>query len=790
MLNDLRYAIRGLLRAPGFSIVAVITLAIGIGANTAIFGVIDAALFAPLPFDDADRLVALRGSFRSRPPTSSVTPADLVDYRVRAESLESIGAALGATVRVNLTGNGEPEQVRAHLVTGNYFRTLGVRPLVGRGLIASDDQVSQPSVVVLAHGFWQRRFGGDPGIVGTQITLDGASHLVVGVMPAGIEFPPVDVWGPLPFLDSGFMSRTAHSLRPVGRLKPGVTLSTAQAELDVISSALARDYPATNRDWRIVAAPLRESLVGPARAPLQLLGLVVAFVLILACANVAGLFLIRNRHRNQELAVRLSLGASRAAIARLVVSEGVLVAACGAALAIATVLATDRLVAGAIPGIPSSLVPDRNRLLVMAFVVSLAVSVAVSLIPALQASRNTSASLKSKSRQSSASSRRVHSVLAVSQLALALVLLSSTALFVYSLQRVLAVPAGFDRENVTTVRISLPRARYLTREQVRMFFGALLERIETAPGIQSASLIDTLPLGGIGNDNRFTIRERPEANPGGKVTADYREIDAKYFDAMGISIRRGRAFTRDEARARAPVAIISESLASRFISPDDPLGMHVVTGDTDYEIVGIAADVRHRGLRNNAYQTLYVPAHDVTETTLIVRFEGEQERIAGVIRESVRGLDRDVPVPAVQSMDSVVDASVRRQRVTTVALTVVACIALLIAAVGIYGVIALTVAERTREIGIRTALGATATDVRRLVLGQSFRLTVAAVAIGTPLALAAARASASLLFEVQPYDPTILAGMIATLAGVSLVASYIPARRATRIDPARLLRTE
>ena len=789
MLNDLRYAIRGLLRAPGFAIAAIVTLAIGIGANTAIVGVIDAALFAPMPFGDAGRLVALRGSFRSRPPTGSVTPADLVDYRARAKSLESIGAALSVTSRVNLTGAGEPEQIRAHLVTGNYFQTLGVAPIVGRGLMPADDQVSQPSVVVLAHGFWQRRFGGDAEIVGRSITLDGASCLVVGVMPSGIEFPPVDVWAPLPFLDSGFMSRTAHSLRPVGRLRPGVVLAAAQAELDVISSALARDYPATNRDWRMVAVSLRESLVGPSRAPLRLLGLVVAFVLILACANVAGLFLIRNRQRSQEIAVRLSLGASREAIARLVISEGILVAAGGAALAVSTVFASDQLVAGAIPGIPPSLVPDRSRLLVTAFIVSLAVSLAVSLVPAWQASRNTSASLKSKSRQTSAASRRVHSALAVSQLALALVLLSSTALFVYSLQRLLLVPAGFDRENVTTVRISLPRAKYVTRDEVRTFFGGLLDRIETAPGVRSASLIDTLPLGGLGNDNGFTIRERPEANPGGKATADYREIDARYFDAMRIPVLRGRSFTRDEARLRAPVAIVSESFVQRFVS-GDPLGMHVVTGDTQYEIVGIAADVRHRGLRNNTYQTLYVPAHDVTETTLVVRSEGDQDRIAGIIRESVRGLDRDVPVPAVQSMDAVVDASVRRQRVTTVALTIVAAIALLIAAIGVYGVIALTVAERTREIGIRTALGATATDVRRLVLGQGFRLTLAGVAIGTPLALAAAYASASLLFEVQPYDPAILIGMIATLAAVSLAACYIPARRATRIDPAGLLRAE
>lgn len=790
MLNDFRYAVRGLLRTPGFSVAAITTLAIGIGATVAVVSVIDAALVAPLPFRDADSLVTLRGSFRSRPPTGGVTPADFSDYRARATSFESIGAALASTTRVNLTGSGEPEQIRAQLVSGNYFQTLGVTPLVGRGLRDADDQVSQPSVVVLAHGFWQRRFGGDAGIVGQQITLEGMSCRVVGVMPPGIEFPPVEVWTPLPFLDPGLKSRTAHSLRPVGRLKPGITLATGQAELDVIAAALARDYPSTNQDWRAVASSLRDTLVGSARAPLRLLGIVVTFVLILACANVAGLFLIRNSQRRQEVAVRLSLGASNAAVARLVLAEGVLVAACGATLALAAVLATDRLIAGAIPGIPPSLVPDRNRLLLLAFFVSLAVSIAVSLFPALQASRHTNASLKTRSRQASGSSRRTHSVLAVSQLALALVLLSTTAMFVFSLQRVLAVPAGFDSEQVTTVRINLPRGKYQTPEAVQSFFGGLLERVEAAPGVRSAGLIDSLPLGGLGNDNPFTIRERPEANPGGKVTADYREIDAKYFDAMGISIRRGRSFTREEARSRARVAIISESLAARFISSGEPLGMHVMTGNTEYEIVGVAADVRHRGLRNNIYQMLYVPAHDVTETTLVVRSEGDEDRVAGIIRESVRSLDRDVPVPAVQSMDAVVDASVRRQRVTTVALTVVALIALLIAAIGIYGVIALTVAERTREIGIRTALGASSHNVRRLVVGQGLRLTAAAVVIGLPLALAAAGASASLLFGVQPHDLLMLAGMVTVLAVVSLVASYIPARRATRIDPAILLRAE
>ena len=789
LLNELRTAARNLLRAPTFTLAAILTLAVGIGANTAIVSVIDAVTFAPLPFRDDERLVVLGASFRSRRATASVTPADFQDYRGRAQSFESIGAAMTVTGRMTLTGSGEPEQIRTHLVTGNYFQMLGVAPLVGRGLLPEDDQVSRPAAVALAHAFWQRRFAGDPGVVGQRIILDGTPCLVVGVMPPGIEFPPVDAWAPLPFLDPELTSRSAHFLRPIGRLEPGIAIEAAQAELDVLSAALAREYPATNREWRVVARPVRDAMTGAAREPLQWLAIMVASVLLLVCANVSGLFLVRNNRRLKEIAVRLSLGATRGAIARLVVAEGLLIALCGALLAIGVLMATNNLITRAIPGIPAALVPDQIRLVVVALLTAIGAAVAVSVVPALQASRQTNASLTSRSRHASARLRRTHGALAVSQLAVALVLLSSTALLAFSLQKLLAVPVGVESRGVTTVRITLPRATYDTPAESRSFFNRLLERIEAAPGVQSASVIDTLPLGGVGSDNTFTIRERPAANPG-KVTADARRVDARYFETVGIPLKQGRSFTRDEARSRAPVMIVSESFAAQFIPGESAIGKHVVSNKLEYEIVGVVADVRHRGLRQNPYQTFYVPAHDVTETTLVVRSGADEAVMARAIRDVVREIDSNVPVPAPQNMESIVAASVQRQRTTTLGLGAFAVIALLVAAIGIYGVIALSVTERTREIGIRAALGATAVDVRRLVLGQGIRITLIAIAVGVPLALAAARVSASLLFEVKPEDPAILIGVAALLASVAMAASYIPARRATRIDPALLLRAE
>jgi putative ABC transport system permease protein len=789
-LRDLRYAFRSLMRMPGFSVAAALTLAIGIGASTAIFGVIDTALLAPLPFREADRLVTLRGSFRSQPAGGSITPADFVDFRTRTQSFESLAAAMPSTGRVNFTGSGEPEQIRGFLVTGNFFQTLGVTPLLGPGLAARDDQVFQPSVVVLSHGFWQRRFASDPTIVGREILLDGHPCRIVGVMPPGVEFQNPDVWAPLPFLDSGFTTRAAHFLRPVGRLKPGITLARAQGELDVIAASLAREYPETNLDWGVRATALRDEMVGTARPTLRMLATVVGFVLLLSCANVSGLFLIRNSRRRHEIAVRLSLGASRGTIARLVIAEGFLLAIIGTGLAVAASLSTNRLLIAAIPGVPSFLNPDRTRILIFASLVSMVTALAVSLVPSLHVSRQTNASLKSGSRHTSGSARRVLSVLAVGQLAVALVLISGTALIVSSFQKLLAVPVGVDPQAVTTVRLSVPSATYKSPEQVRAFFSDVIERIEVVRGVEAVSLIDTLPLGGVGNDNWFTIRERPPEDPQAKVTADYRQVDSRYFETLRIPILRGRPFTRQEAASRALVVIISDGLAKRFIPNEDPLGQHVVTGNKAYEIVGVAADVLHRGLNQPPYQTLYVPAHDVPETTLVVRSALDAGSLATVIRQSVREIDRDLPVPDVRPMSSVIGASVERRRITTSALTLIAIVALLIAAVGVYGVIALTVAERTREIGIRTALGATSTDMRRLVIGHGLMLAAAAIAIGTPLALLSARASTALLFEVQPYEPVIFAGMTATLACVALLASYIPARRASKIDPALLLRTE
>jgi putative ABC transport system permease protein len=664
-----------------------------------------------------------------------------------------------------------------------------VSPLIGRGLAAEDEQVVRPSVIVVSHAFWQRRFGGDMAVLTNEAVVDGRRCQIIGVMPAGFEFPfAADIWAPLPMLDEGYTSRSAHFLRAIGRLRDGASIEQAQAEVNALAGDLALQYPATNADWRLSLRSLHDQMTGQARPMLRLLTGAVMFVLLLTCVNVSGLVLTRNVRRRREIAIRQSLGATHADVLRLVLAESLLLSFAAAALGALASMASASAIAASIPGLPTFLSPATTRVLVFTSLVSLIAGVGISVLPASQVARDPMTALGGGTRATSAHTRRAHSVLAVSQVALALVLLSGAGLMVHSFQKLLNVPLGFSPQNVTTLQVSLPSAKYARREDVRVFFGSLMDKLEGLPAIEAASVIDTLPLGGLGNDNGFTIQEIPPADPRRVETADYRQVGSRYFEALGVAVLRGREFSAREAQSRAPVIVVSESLVRQFLPNTDPIGKHLVTGGVSYEIIGVVGDVLHRGLDEPPYRTMYVPSLDASETTLVVRSPLAREPLLQMIRAQVRQLDRDLPLPGARTMEDLVDDAARQRRVSTSAVAGFAAAALVLAALGIYGVIALSVSARSREIGVRLAIGATPGDVRRMVVRQGLWVATLGIAVGVPIAWMASRSLRTLLFGVQPHDPGPFVIVTALLLMVALAASYIPAARAARIDPAAVMK--
>jgi putative ABC transport system permease protein len=793
-MSDFRHALRQLRRSPRFTAVAVATLALAIGATVTLFGVVDAAFFRPLPFRDAERLVSVRGWLRPKSPGASVKPAEFVDYRARCRAFESLAATMPGPGSVTLTGGGEPERLRVLPVTANFFETVGVSPSLGRTFRPEEERVPAPEVAVLSHGLWSRRFGGRADVLGTTAVLDGETVRVVGVMPPGFELPAAaDAWVPLPFLAPGMQSRSARFLRPIGRLRPGVTVEQAQAEIHAVAAQLEREHPADTAGWTLHLNPLREQLVGATRPVLRLLSGAVALVLLLACLNVSSLFLSRARRRQGEIAVRLALGAGRTDVIRLLVAEGVVLGTAGAAVGSALAWACLKLLAtSAFPGVPRFAVqgPDA-RLVGVAAVLAVLTGIAVALLPALRLSAAARTPVQDSTRGvAGGRTRRLQSGLAVSQLALALVILAGTGLMLRSLGRLLATPLGFDPQNVLSVSISMPPASYPGDPQVAAFYGRLLERVRSVPGIDAAGLVATLPFGGLGNDNGFAIRERPSSEATRNVTADFREADAGYFDTLRIPLRRGRTFTAQEARDGARVVIISELFARRFFDGDEPLGKHLVLDRYDFEIVGVVGDVLHRGVHEPPYQTMYVPTLARREMQLAVRTRLDMERVVPALRTEVFALDPNLPVSAARTMEDRLASSLRQRRVATSALGFFAAMALLMAGLGVYGVVAQSVADRTREIGVRTALGAAPRDILRLIVGQGALLAAGGVVLGLPAALAAAQAARALLFEVSPHDPAAFAATAAVLAVVSLLACLAPARRASGTDAAVALRAE
>ncbi len=800
LIKDLQFAIRSLLKRPGFTAITLIALALGIGANTAIFSLVNAVILRPLPYPDSDRLVWMYGNIRNGGNRASVSPLDFLDYRNQNKTFEQFAASFTVPRPVTLTGSGEPERLQASGVTGNFFQAFGVAPALGRGFTLDNEKPGQDQVAVLSYGLWQRRFGGDPAIVNKTVVLDGKSCEVVGVMGQDVVFPQtVDLWMPLNFDAGPFMKqRKAHFLRPIGRLKAGVSVAQAQADTDLIAAQLEHQFPESNTGWNLRLIPLREQLVGSTRTTLFVLFGAVGFVLLIACANVANLLLVRAAARQREIALRTALGASRWRIIRQMITESLLLAICGGALG--AVLAAwgvqvlVKLSEGSVP--PTAKVKIDATVLGFTLLISVLTGLLFGLAPALRTAKvNLIDCLKDGVRGGSESTlrNRTRSLLVVFESAVAVMLLIGAGLLVRSLIALQHVNPGFDPDHVLTLRVDLSQHKYDTPEKSTNFFQQLQTRVSGLPGVETVGLVTELPLSGQPNDLPFTVEGRPPVAPGEEYDADFRRVNQNYFSALRIPLLRGRNFTEQEVRQGDPVTIVSQQLVDEVFPNEEPLGKRLVgtIGKQAYEIVGVVGDLHHRSLdESQTFPAMYFPTLASGGINLVVRTQGDPLSVVGAIRKEVQAIDPDQPIAAVKPMTEWVATSVAAPRYRTTLLALFAALAMVLAATGIYGVMSYSVAQRTHEIGVRMALGARRGDVLKLVVRQGMLITVAGVIVGLLGAFALTRVMSSLLFGVTTKDPITFGVVAGLLIAVAFIACFVPARRATKVDPLVALRYE
>jgi putative ABC transport system permease protein len=800
-MNDLKFAFRQLLKNPGFTAVAVLTLALGIGANTAIFSVVNGVLLRPLPYPEPDRLLMI---FESNPKAGwlkfSVAPPNFVDWRAQNELLENLAAVIGANY--SLTGEDKPERILGTRVSASLFKVLGVLPALGRGFTSEEDQHGRHRVAILSQGLWERRFGSKPGVVGKAITLDAESYTVVGVMPAGFQFPKRDteVWTPIAFTPDELSNRGGHTMNVIGRLKPNVTVEQAEAEMQTVARRLEAQYPESNKGWSVRFVPLLEETVGASQRTLLVLFGAVGMVLLIACANVANLMLARAAARQKEFAIRAALGAGRIRVIRHLLTESLILAACGGALGLAlaywgidilTVLKPANL-----PRVHE--IKLDGWVLAFTLVLSSLTGIVFGLAPVLHASKgDLNEALKEGGRGSSAGFRgnRIRSLLVVSELALSLVLLTSAGLMIRTFLLLRQVDPGFKRDRVLSVDMSLPNAKYPSDHERVRFVEQLLKRVEVLPGIQSAATVFGVPMSGIDASISLSVEGRPPPAPGESSSAGYRQVSPNYFRTLGTPILKGRDFTERDGTNATPVVIVSEAFVRKFFSTEDPLGQRITVGDggpNPCQIVGVARDVNRTGLDIAVDAEMYLPMLQRCwgYVELVARTVGDPLAFANTIRETVWALDKDQPLHSVRTLDQLVTNSVAQRRFAMLLLVTFAGVALVLAAVGIYGLMAYTVAQRTREIGIRMALGAQTADVLKLVIGRGMFLAGAGIAVGLPTALGLTRLMSSLLFETKPTDGVTIASVVIILAAIAVLACLVPARRAAKVDPMEALRCE
>jgi putative ABC transport system permease protein len=803
--QDLRYAVRMLAKSPGFTAIAVLTLALGIGANAAIFSLVNAVLLRPLPYANPAQLVDVSEA-KAGVVGAGVSYPAFVELRDHSRAFTSVAGLAGHAL--TLTGHGEPADVSTLAVTPEFFSLFGTKPLLGRALSPQDGERGAAPVVVLSEQLWRSRFGADPGIAGTSITLDQRAFTVVGIMPGAFRTPffnqTEQVWIPLlqDPLFSGWLTRPPqeHWLPVIARLRAGVSPDQARAELQTISAGLVDQFPA-EKGWGIAIEPLQQVIVGDVKEPLLLLLSAAGLVLLIACANIANLLLARATSRSREIAVRIALGASQRRIARQLLTEsailGVLGGVTGVFLAWWSVSALTSLLPTGLTQLRSIRVD--GSVFGFAFVLSLAASVFFGLAPVLHTTRSDpQANLREGSRAGDArGSQRARSFLAAAEVAVAMVLLVGAGLLMRSFARLLSVSPGFETENMVKAEISLPRFQYSRPEQWTAFSSQLMMRLQAKPGLQDSAIAVPLPILNNSINLPFAIAGNPPLEQGATDTANYVAASPRYFHVMGISLMRGRLFSEDDSASTPPVALISEALARRYFPGENPLGRQLIFGfpphgDVAREIVGVVADIHDVSIASNPGPMMYVPFAQVPfwGSEVVVRSSLGAAEIAAAIRTETHSIDKDLPVTDIESFPEAMHASVAEPRFRTMLLGLFSAIALLLAAIGIFGVISFSVSRRTREIGVRMALGATPASIRHLVLGESAKLVLFGLATGIPAALILTHFLSALLFGITPTDPLTFIAVALLLMLVALAAAYLPARRAIRIDPMAALRCE
>jgi predicted permease len=808
LVQDVRYGLRMLRKSPGFTAVAVLTLALGIGANTAIFSVVYAVLLKPLPYPNSQQLVtAFQANTTEGVPETGVSFPNFEEWRAQNHVFSEM-AGMQAH-QLTLTGRGEPSLVDTSVVTPEHFALLEAKPLSGRIFSPADGKQGSPPVVILSENLWRGTLGADPGILGSSIYLDKHPFTVVGIMPAAFRSPlfntKQEVWITTvqdPLFSSWMARRSGHWLPVVARLKPDVSIAQAQAEMDAISERLAQEFPAENKGWTVRLVPLQKELVGDVRGALLVLLGAVGLVLLIACANIANLLLTRATSRSKEIALRTALGAGRARIIRQLLSEtavlGLLGGVAGIALAYWGVQALIPFVPDTLPRI--NVIRVDNGVLAFALALSAIASVTFGLIPALfSVNSNVQASLRDGGGRSgeSGSRRRARSILAAAEVALAMVLLVAAGLLLRSFSKLLSVSPGFDAQHIVKADISLPRFQYSTPQQWNSFTNDLLSRIQSQPGMKDSAVVVPMPIIQGFVNLGFEIPGTPPKSASDSRTADYASVSPEYFRVMAIPLLSGRDFNERDVATAPPVTLISRAMAQRYFPDQDPIGKRLTFGfppdpDTTREIVGVVGDVRDVSLGAAPGPMMYVPyaqapfwgAGVVVKTTL------GASAVGAAIRQEVQKIDKDLPVTEVAGMPDLIDGSVAEQRFRTFLLGLFAAMALVLAATGIFGVISYSVSCRTNEIGVRVALGASRGAILRMILRETLILALAGLAIGIPCALAAAHLIGHLLFGVSANDPVTLAAVAGTLAAVAALAGVIPARRAMQVDPMVALRYE